>query len=700
MAANCRWLTALTLLFYCPLMAVAQEPAATKADLDLSAYFRQQTAQLDDGWLSKLPSLEAWQAKRPQLELQLREMLGLHPWPVKNPLKAQVTGSVERDDFRVEKLHFQSRPGLYVTANLYLPKQIDKPVPVVLYVCGHGPVKKNGVSYGNKVSYQHHGAWFARHGIACLTIDTLQLGEIEGLHHGTYREGMWWWLNHGYTPAGVEAWNCVRALDYLETRPEIDATRMGVTGRSGGGAYSWWIAALDERIKAAVPVAGITDLEDHVVDGCVEGHCDCMYFVNTHGWDYATAAALIAPRPLLLANTDHDEIFPLAGVMRIYGKLRHVYDLYGAADKLGLNITPGGHNDTQDLQIPAFRWLAYHLKNGDTGIISDAAVPFFEPEELKVFEKLPDDQKNTRIQEEFVPLAGQAKLPQDLRDWERLRTGAMTLLREKSFRGWPREPGVPAAIELAAVSADGVRLTVYDLETQPSVDVRLIALAADQAGPVARATLQVADAEQWQNLLSALRVHFGEALPGETGTGQDVAAWNKLKAKLTEGQALLFLAPRGIGPSAWSGDERKQTQIQRRFYLLGQSLDGMRVFDIVQAVRALRSIERFREPPLTLTARRAMAGNALYASLFVDGVNRLRLIDLPGTHRDGPILLNVSQIWEMPQAVTAAMERMPVELVAHKLANPWAYPRSVETILQRPAPQLRITTLRTDESQE
>src|SRR4029078_4048107 len=285
-------------------------------------------------------------------------------------------------------LHFQSQPGLYVTGNLYRPKEVKETLPAILYVCGHGAVKKGDVSFGNKVHYQHHGAWFARNGYVCLTIDSLQLGEIEGIHHGTNNLFMWWWLCRGYTPAGVEAWNCIRALDYLETRPEVDKTRFGVTGRSGGGAYSWGIAAIDERIACAVPVAGVTDLENHVVDGCVEGHCDCMYFHNTYGWDYATVAALAAPRPLLLSNTDHDTIFPLAGVMRIYGKLRHVYDLHGAADKLGLNITPGRHNDTQDLQIPAFRWLSYHLKDGDTSLISAPAVAYFEPEELKVFAEL------------------------------------------------------------------------------------------------------------------------------------------------------------------------------------------------------------------------------------------------------------------------------------------------------------------------
>ena len=125
----------------------------------------------------------------------------------------------------------------------------------------------------------------------------MQLGEIEGIHHGTYREKMWWWNSRGYSSAGAEAWNCIRALDYLQSRKEVDPDRLGVTGRSGGGAYSWWIATLDERIKAAAPVAGITDLQNHVVDGVVEGHCDCMYQVNTYRWDYDHLAAMVAPAP-------------------------------------------------------------------------------------------------------------------------------------------------------------------------------------------------------------------------------------------------------------------------------------------------------------------------------------------------------------------------------------------------------------------
>jgi dienelactone hydrolase len=265
-------------------------------------------------------------------------------------------------------------------------------------VCGHAQVKTNGVSCGNKTAYQHHGIWFARNGYACLIIDTVQLGEIEGLHHGTYREGMWWWNSRGYTPAGVEAWNGIRALDYLESRSEVDRTRLGMTGRSGGGSYTWTVAALDERVRAAAPVAGITDLHNQVVDGCVEGHCDCMFFVNTYRWDFPQVAALVAPRPLLIVNTDDDSIFPLDGVVRLHAQVRDLYAAQGKPANLGLVIGPGGHNDTQDLQVPVMRWFNYHLK-GEDPLIEDAAIKCFSPQELRVLDKLPTDQINTRIHE-------------------------------------------------------------------------------------------------------------------------------------------------------------------------------------------------------------------------------------------------------------------------------------------------------------
>ncbi len=291
----------------------------------IAAYFRSETQKLAEASLADIKSWNDWTKRRDTYRQQLREMLGLDPLPERTPLHPVVTGTLERDDFKVEKLYFQSRPHLYVTANLYLPKKRTGRVPAILYLCGHSPSVANGVSFGNKTKFQHHGAWFARNGYVCLVIDTLQMGEIEGIHHGTYSKNMWWWNCRGYTPAGVEAWDAIRAIDYLVSRPEVDPERIGVTGRSGGGAYSWYVTALDDRIKVAVPVAGITNLHNHVVDGCVEGHCDCMYMVNTYRWDYPQVAALAAPRPLLISNTDRDTLFPFDGVVDVYEKIRRIY---------------------------------------------------------------------------------------------------------------------------------------------------------------------------------------------------------------------------------------------------------------------------------------------------------------------------------------------------------------------------------------
>ncbi|MEC9123684.1 MAG: acetylxylan esterase, partial [Verrucomicrobiota bacterium] len=208
----------------------------------LRKYLELRTAEIENSFLGEVADKEDWIRLKEGYREDLRYMLGLVPSRPRTELQATVTGKLEGEGFVVEKLHYQSSPGLYVTGNLYAPKERRKgeKLPAVLYVCGHGRVKKDGVSYGNKVHYHHHGAWFARHGYVCLLIDTIQLGEIEGIHHGTYSKDMWWWVSRGYTPAGVEAWNGMRAIDYLQTRPEVDPQRIGVTGRSGGGAYSWW----------------------------------------------------------------------------------------------------------------------------------------------------------------------------------------------------------------------------------------------------------------------------------------------------------------------------------------------------------------------------------------------------------------------------------------------------------------------------
>ncbi len=153
-----------------------QQPVAkldtSRGDKMLAEYFAAETKKLQEACLADIATLDDWKSKRGEYRRQLLEMLGLDPLPEQTDLKPVITGRLEQEDFVVEKLHFQSRPGLYVTGNLYLPKKInlEKPLPTILYVCGHSVVKVDGVAMGAKAGYQHHGAWYARNGYACLVL--------------------------------------------------------------------------------------------------------------------------------------------------------------------------------------------------------------------------------------------------------------------------------------------------------------------------------------------------------------------------------------------------------------------------------------------------------------------------------------------------------------------------------------------------
>ncbi len=596
-------------------------------------YFKIETEKIANTGLNGIKSGEQWTKNAPEYRRQLREMLGLDPWPEHTPLNPVITGTLDHEEFTVENLHFQSMPGLYVTGNLYLPKNVSGKSPAILYACGHGQVVKDGVSYGNKTHYQHHGAWFARHGYVCLVIDTIQLGEIQGMHHGTYRHGQWWWNSRGYTPAGVEAWNSIRAIDYLQSRPEVDGERIGMTGRSGGGVYTWWTAAIDERVKVAAPVAGITDLQNYVVDGAVEGHCDCMFMVNTYRWDYDQIAALVAPRPLLICNTDKDTIFPLDGVIRVYNETRRIYSLVEAEPNIGLLITEGPHADTQDLQVPVLRWFDRLLMEKERPIVI-AAEKFFEPEQLKVFDQIPGDEIVTTIQQSFVP----AKSSDEKLGKEQLKD----LLREKVFAGWPATKTDPLFKTVFTSRAGDVSFQVIEFESQPGVNLKLF-VAQPAAGRVDKINMYVVDETDWQSAKEQYGRFFGGHLAGAASPTSEVSeeVRSELDQLVETRTAAIMFAPRGIGSSRPEMSDQQFTHWRRRFMLLGQTLDGMRVWDILRAVQVLPNIRGLDRKPIQIHAHGDMAVNALLASLYTDDLIKFELNELPASFMEGPDYLNI-----------------------------------------------------------
>ncbi|TWT51511.1 Acetyl xylan esterase (AXE1) [Thalassoglobus neptunius] len=612
----------------------------------LSNFLEAETNKCAESTVAAMSNLETWKQKKPEYVQQLQQMLGLSPWPKRTPLNAKVTATHKRDGVIVENISFESKPGLYVTGNFYRPETQTERLPAILYVCGHARVSENGISYGNKVSYHHHGVLFAKNGYVCLTIDTIQLGEIEGLHHGTYREGMWWWHNRGYTPAGVEAWNGIRSLDYLESRPEVDSKRFGMTGRSGGGAYTWWVAALDERIAAAVPVAGITSLQNHVIDDCIEGHCDCMYQVNTYQWDFPMVAALIAPRPLLISNTDKDSIFPLDGVVDVYMKTRHLYELYGQLDHIGLNITEGPHKDTQRLQVSAFHWFNRFLKGEDQPIES-VAEKMFTKEELKVFDTIPADERTSTIHESFIPVPF-LQIPQSKSEQLELADQLRSGLLKTSFRNWPNKAtDTPIQFELVReTKSDGLALREFKLMSDASCSLPVFVIQRDQAPSPTTLEVVVCDDSAWSGFASEVGEHFpehadvnvsnpAEKRSSESGTNVDVSMLIQAlkESDSSNGEALVFFAPRALGASEWPSQVREATHAKRRLALLGHTLDSLRVFDIVEACEGLHQQPDFANAELTLRGPNHISGVVTTAALMSSLISR---VDLPSADEISP----------------------------------------------------------------
>jgi acetyl esterase/lipase len=654
-------------------------PACLRAEdpYPLAEAFAAEVARIEDRPLAGIGSAEEWNAQRPELQRQLREMLGLDPLPEKTDLKVVVTGTVERPDFVVEKLHFQSIPGLYVTANLYRPKQVDGKLPGILYVCGHAKVEKDGVIYGNKTHYQHHAAWYAANGFVCLVVDTLQLGEVPGVHHGTYNLGRYWWQGRGYTPAGVEAWNGIRALDYLASRPEVDPERLGVTGRSGGGATSWWLGALDDRLKAVVPVAGITDLRNHLIrggvdggypNGCIDGHCDCMFFLNTYRWDFDTLAALVAPKALLVENTNRDPIFPIDGVRRVYSRVGEVYDWYDEPGKLDLVVGKGGHEDTVELRHPSFAFMKKWLAGEDVAVADiqepDRKIPAEELKVLPAGEPLPADQINDRVDEVFVARAGEVPVPANAEEWEALKARWLERARATAFAGWPGEGEGRDDQELEA-SRMGFGPTLlgwYNFESQPGV-VCTLGTQGDH------------DPVQWV----ALTPWFVQPKPFP-GVDPNGALPDGTQRK---GVCRVTLNVRGQPPTEtgkpsfmshspqWPAE--LDSSLRRRFALIGQTLDGQRVWDVRCGIQALERIGRLKDAPIELVADETTAHLALWAAVFEPEVESLTIYgDLPADFPDRPAFLGLDRVLTNAQALALLYPR-PVILPAGTDPARWAW---------------------------
>lgn len=296
----------------------------------------------------------------------------------RGPLKARVTGKLERDGYSVEKVIFESLPGFSVTANLYLPEG-KGPFPGILHPCGHTP---NGKAGG---AYQRANILLAKNGFAVLCYDPIGQGERlqlidpdTGMKLGKSGEHMALGVAPvllGRSLASYMIWDGMRAIDYLQSRPEIDPDRIGCTGNSGGGNMTSFLMALDDRIQAAAPgcFTTTTRLKNEKPG---PGDPEQNLFAQTReGLDHPDFAIIRAPKPTLILSATEDYV-PIEGAWDAFRQAKRIYTKLGYPERVDLVEAPEKHGFTQPLREGAVRFFSRWLKGEDVAV--------FEPDEVTI----------------------------------------------------------------------------------------------------------------------------------------------------------------------------------------------------------------------------------------------------------------------------------------------------------------------------
>jgi dienelactone hydrolase len=415
-----------------------------------------------------------WEARRPVLRQAMLTAMG--PVPDKPaPLEPNVVGVLKRSGYRIEKLVFQSRPGVWVTASAYVPEPGQGKLPAVLAVHGHWPWARRDPTV------QARCLGLVKLGFFVLAVDAFGAGErysepAKGTYHGAlYGASLW---PTGQTLLGLQVYDNRRAVDYLLTRPEVDGGRIGVTGASGGGNQTMYAGALDERFKAVVPVCSVGNYLAYLRAAC----CVCEVLPGALRFtEEGDVLGLVAPRALMVVSASRDAFqFSVGEAEKSLARAREIYRLYGAADSIRHATFDSPHAYNQPMREAMYGWMTRWLKGEGKG--EPIAEPKFEVEKVEELSDYPDKARpkgflflpNFAAQEARKELARWSEnFPDHPEAWESLAVNIRAQLQTPVFGGFPR-PAKPAALPGRAELVNGIRTVPLVLYPEPGMPMPVI----------------------------------------------------------------------------------------------------------------------------------------------------------------------------------------------------------------------------------
>ena len=557
-----------------------------------------------------------WQERQERLNETLIDVVG--PFPERTPLNAKVVKTIDKDDYRVEHIVYESRPEFYVTSSMFIPYGLQGKAPVVIYTSGH-----TQEGYRNKI-YQHVILNLVKKGFIVFAFDPVGQGErleyyvpetgkssVNGPSAEHSYSGAQAFIT-GSSQARYMIWDGIRAVDYLLTREEVDPVRIGITGRSGGGTQSAYIAAFDERIYAAAPGNYITNFTRLLQSIGPQDAEQNLPDAIARGIDHADLLAVRAPKPVLVMTTTND-YFSIQGARETAKEVSAIYEAYGKEENFSMVEADAGHASTQENREAMYAFFQAHLDNpGDS---KDQEVEILSAEEIRVTET---GQVSTSLEGETIFSLNRnyaEKLVDELQtSREDLSTHLPLALRSaKELSGYHEPVVIDEPIFTGRLQRDGYVIEKYFVQGEGDYVIPYLLMVPDMPNgkglvylhPVGKA----AEASPGGEIEWFVRQGFTVLAPDMLGVGE-------------------------MGPGDFHGDSYIEGNSYNIWYasmLIGRSIVGIRAGDVVRLTRLLEKNTEIKE--VYGFARKEMAPVLLHAAAFDSAIARIALIEPYSSYR-------------------------------------------------------------------
>jgi len=559
-------------------------------------------------------TLSQWQQRQQWLKKTLQEVVGT--FPAKTPLNATVTKTYDKDGYRLENIIYESQPGYYVTSALFIPDGAKK-APAIVYCSGHSETGYRANGYVNEILN------FVKKGFIVFAFDPMGQGERLQYYNPKTDKSRFRWPSYEHSYPGAQLfitgntlarnfiWDGIRAVDYLLARKEVDPNRIGITGRSGGGTQSAYIAAFDDRIKAAAPENYITNFKRlFQAMGPQDAEQNFFYGVEK-GIDMADLLAVRAPKPMLVVTTSQD-MFPIQGARETVSEVAKIYKAYGKPENFSMVTDDAPHASTKKNREASYVFFQKALNN--PGNPKEEEVKPLTKEELQVTQT---GQVATSLNAETAFSINSKDAEKRMQKLEAARKNipgyfSGMLQSAKQLSGYKEPKPGEAPWFAGQIQRDGYVIQKYLLKGEGDYMIPYIILKPET--PTQKAILYL----------------------NPSGKAADVEAGGDMEQLVKSG--VMVVAPDLVGfgemgPGEFKGDSYVDSVSYNMWFaamLTGRSLVGIWTGDVVRLVNQLKK-EGVKE--VYGLAKKQMAPVLLHAAAFDNDISKVALIQPYASYR-------------------------------------------------------------------